>query len=350
MAVRFDADGESYSRSLGLTSVTNWSVACWVKLAVDRAATTVIWQIDDGAGANYLRVNAWNGSALTFQTTGNGWFGLMGRALAVDEWTFIGLSATANPGQARVRTRTAASAAFVGGSPAQANVTVSAATLRIGDGQAANEWLNGSIAAFKAWNVALTMDELELESWTYLPYRPENLRAWYPFLRPDQNDASGNGQTLSGGTGSALDDGPPISWRTGRHRTAIAVPDTVTGSLAGTLPAATASASAAVTVSGALAGIAPAATANLAGQLDTNRLAGVLPAATASMAGTVTVSGAAAATLPAAAGAFAGDVEIPTNDITVTSRGPVRGWTAGTPETSWRAGAARSWKSGPPTT
>lgn len=335
MAVRFDADGESYTRSTGLGSVTNWSVACWAKLSVDRAATTVLWQIDDGAGANYLRINAWNGSALTFQTSGSAWFGVAGHTLVVDEWTFIGLSATANPGQARVRIRPAADSTFVGGSPAQSNVTISAATLRVGDGQAASEWLNGSLAAVKIWNAALTMDELELESWTNLPYRTASLTAWYPFLTASAVDYSGNGQTLVGGTGAANDDGPPISWSTGRHRRPIAAADTVTGTLAATLPAAIAASTGTITVSGSLAGIAPAATADLAGNLNTNYLAGVLPAATAAMAATLTVSGSAAATIPAAVGALAGEVEIPTNDITVTPGTPVRGWNAGSPGSPW---------------
>ncbi|WP_188188032.1 LamG-like jellyroll fold domain-containing protein [Nonomuraea sp. SYSU D8015] len=351
MAVRFDADGESYTRSTGLGTVTNWSVACWAKLAVDRAATTVVWQIDDGAGATYLRVNAWNGTALTFQTSGNSWFGLAGHTLVIDEWTFIGLSSTANPGQARVRIRTASSSTFVGGSPTQANVTISAATLRIGDGQGASEWLNGSIAAVKAWDAALTMDELELESWQYLPQRTANLRAWYPFVRVEGTDLSGNSQTLSGGTGAALDDGPPISWSTGRHRTGVRVLDTVTGSLAGTLPTATASSAGTVTVSGTLTALAPAATADLTGNLNTNHLAGVLPAATASMAATVEVSGSAASTIPAAAGAFAGEVEIPANDITVTPGPLARGWQSTPPDRSWKSGTAgRGWKTGTPTT
>lgn len=350
MAVRFDADGESYTRSTGLGSVADWTVACWVKLAVDRAATTVAWQIDDGAGASYLRLNAWNGTALTFQTSG-AWFGLMGHTLVVGEWTFVGLSATANPGQARVRIRTAGGSTFAGGSPAQSNVTISAATLRVGDGQAASEWLNGSLAGVKVWNAALTMDELELESWTYLPYRTASLTAWYPFLTASAVDYSGNGQTLVGGTGAANDDGPPISWSTGRHRRPVTALDAVTGTLAGVLPAATATSTGMVKVAGTLAGILPAATAGFVGDIDTNHLAGVLPAATASMAGTVEVSGGAAATIPAVAGAFTGEVEIPANDITPDASGAVRGWSAATPDRAWTTLAARrGWNPGTPTT
>lgn len=389
MAVRFDADGESYTRSTGLGSVTVFSFACWVKLAVDRAATTVILQIDSGIGTSRLRLNAWNGSALTFQTDSGGWFGTIGHSLVVGQWTFVGLSATANPGQARTAVRAAGSTTFAGGSPTQANVAFNAATLRIGDGQAASEWLNGSVAAVKVWDQALTMEELQNESWTYQPRRTAGLRGWYPLLAPSTVDYSGLAQTLSGGAGSALDDPPPIAWSAGRRRIAIpaagvtaalagtlpaATASTagtveVAGSLAGTLPAAAASTAGMVTVAGSLAATAPTPTAALVGDIEGNVLAGVLPAATAAMAGSVKVSGTAAGVLPAAAGVFAGDVEIPANDITVTAGEPVRGWNAAVVDDgmdaaavargwdaapqarSWESGGGRrGWTAGPPTT
>ncbi|MFB4275751.1 LamG-like jellyroll fold domain-containing protein [Nonomuraea sp. MTCD27] len=350
MAVRFDASGEHYTRAITLGSVTDWSACCWAKLAVDRTVASIIWQIDDGSGTSYLRVSAWNGTALAFQTQSSAWFGLMGHTLAADQWVFIGLSATTNPGLARVRIRTAGTATFIGGTPSQSNVTVSANTIRLGN-TAASDWFNGSICGVRMWDAALTAEELEKESWTYQPQRTSNLRVWYPLLAPSTVDYSGGGQTLSGGTGAAQDDGPPIAWSTARHRIVIpaALPP-VTGDLAGVLPAATATTTGMVRVSGTLIGVAPAAAASLAGDVDTNHLAGILPAATAAMAGTVKVSAAAAGVLPAAAGLFAGEVEIPANDITVTASEPVRGWAAAEGPT-WGAGAGRrGWTAGPPTT
>ncbi|MFI7468158.1 LamG-like jellyroll fold domain-containing protein [Nonomuraea sp. NPDC049646] len=350
MAVRIDADGEQYTRSLGLGSVTNWTVTCWAKLSVNRSTTTVVWQIDDGAGAEFLRINAWNGSELTFQSGAAGaWFGFAGFTLVVDQWTYIALSSTANPGQTRSRIRPAGSATFSGGSPTQTNTTFSAGTLRLGASHTTNQWLNGSICAVKVWDTALTELELEQESWTYQPLRTTNLRAWYPLLSPSTVDSSGNGETLSGGSGTTLDDGPPIAWKQGRRRTATPT-TTVAGTLAGTLPAATAAAAGTLTVAGTLAGTAPTATAALAGNLTTNYLAGVVPAATASMAAAVKVTAASAATLPAATGALAGDVDIPLNDITVTPGTPARRWTAGSPARGWDAGRAkRGWTATPPT-
>lgn len=371
MAVRFDNDGESYTRSTGLTTVTNWSFCCWVKLAVDRAATTAILQIDNGSGTNKLRLTAWNGTALAFQTDGGGWFGTIGHTLVVGTWTFVGLSGTSNPGQARSAVRAAGSTTFAGGSPTQADVTFNAATLRIGDGQAASEWLNGSVAAVKVWDQALTFEELQQESWTYQPKRTAGLRGWYPLITAFTTDLSGAGQTLSGGSGAAIDDPPPITWSAGRRRIFIPSAASVDATLAATLPAVTAAATADVTVEGVLAAALPpigaaftatveaAATldatlpplqAALAGTVEANVLEAVLPAVQTSITADVTVTGVLNATLPPITAAITAKSRIPANDATFETSGPARGWAAGTPDNGWDAGVARAWAARPPTT
>lgn len=372
MAVRFDADGEQYTRSLNLGSVTNWTVTCWAKMAVNRAATTVLWQIDNGSGTSRLRANAWNGSALTFQSDTSAWFGLMGHTLAVGEWTFVGLSSTTNPGQVRVRVRVAGSSTWIGGTPAQADITVSAQTLRIGAGPNTEEWINGSLAAVKIWSAALTTDELELESWTNLPYRTANLTAWYPFLTASAVDYSGNGQTLVGGTGAATDDGPPISWSTGRHRRPIIGLSSASGSLAANLPSLTSTGTGTVEASGGLAGTLPslaatssgvieasgtvtaalpAFTAALAGDAQSNTLNALLPPLSASFTGLAEVAGAVPGVLPPLSASLAGEVRIPPNDITITTTGAVRGWAAAAADDGWDSGTlTRGWAAGTPTT
>ncbi|MDX3100458.1 LamG-like jellyroll fold domain-containing protein [Nonomuraea angiospora] len=310
MGVRFDADGESYTRSTGLTSVTVFSFAGWFKLAADRAATTVLLQIDDGTGANYLRINAWNGTALTYQTSG-GWFGLIGHTLALNTWTFVALSATANPGQVRSVARAADSATWAGGQTGQSNVTINANTLRVGDGQAASEWFNGSVADVKVWDQALTLDELQQESFTYMPQRTQGLRGWYPFVRLEGIDLSGLSQTLAGGTNAALDDGPPIPWQTGRHRAAIR---TLNGSGAVTsgLPALGGSASGLVQVSGSAAAALPGLATSSSGQARVDATAaGALPFLSAAAAGTVDSPGDLAATLPPLGAAAEGATDLP---------------------------------------
>ncbi|MET8866519.1 LamG-like jellyroll fold domain-containing protein [Nonomuraea sp. NPDC004580] len=394
MAVRFDADGESYTRTISLGTVTNWSFCCWVKLAVDRAAATVLAQIDNGSGSSRFRINAWNGTAVTFQTDSGGWFGNVGHTLSVGSWSFVGVSGTSNPGQVRTAARAAGSTTWAGGQSSQTNVTFSANTLRIGDGQAASEWLNGSLAAVKVWDQALTVDELRQESWAYLPVRTTGLRGWYPFLAPGTVDYSGGGWTLSGGSGAATDDGPPIPWRSGRRLVVFpASTPPVDAEFAANLPPLAASAAGEVTVTGQLAAALPpldaditahlgnnaqldaalpALAASLTGQLDVtatldatlpalttdiaveaeaNVVEAVLPALTATLAGQLDITAQLAATLPPLTVELTGETIPPHGDITITTPGPQRGWAAGTPARTWTAPAAiRGWNARPPTT
>ena len=397
MAVRFDADGESYTRATGLGAVTDFTFTCWVRLAADRATTTAILQIDNGSGTSKLRINAWNGTAVTFQTDSGGWFGNFGHVLTVGTWTFVGVSGTANPGNVRTAAREAGSTTWAAATSAQTNVTINAATLRIGDGQAASEWLNGSVAAVKVWSAALSLDELQQESWTYLPKRTSGLRGWYPLLTPSTVDYSGLAQTLSGGSGATADDGPPLTWSSQAPiiiRSPQDVVATITGDLTATLPSLTATASGTVKASATLAATLPplaaaaAATAKTAGTLTatlppltaaltgalgqagtlnatlpplTAQLAGtmrggfltpVLPALTATAVGTVHFSGALAATLPALTASMTGAVVIPPYDLVATAGPPQRAWDARPLETVWATAdtATNPWATRQPVT
>lgn len=221
MAVRFDASGEAYSRTLGLGSVSAFTVSMWVRLASDRALSTILWQIDNGS-ADWLTVRAWDGTGLAIETDGE-WNALLGQTLTVGTWCYVGIGAQTSGSVNKV-------IGNAGGSLIAANsnfgaTTFTAGTLRIGVGGSPTGWLDGSEAAVKIWSgVQLTTDELELEAWTYTPRRISNLTAWYPFLTPSTVDYSGNGQTLSGGAGATTDDGPPIAWRSRRINAYIPLP------------------------------------------------------------------------------------------------------------------------------
>jgi hypothetical protein len=379
VAVRFDAQGEWYTRSTGLTTVTTWAVTCWAKLAVDRAATTILWQIDNNSGGNLFRLNAWDGRDLTYETAGGSWFGLMGHALTAAEWTFIGVSGTSNPGQVRYAVRTAGGSTWVTGDLAQNNVTFNANTLRLAGGTASSEWFNGTLAAVKAWNAMLTVDELQQEALTYMPQRTADVRGWYPLLTSPATDYSGLGNTLAGGSGVTQEDGPPIAWRSRRPTIVIPITTSALGSLAATLPPLGASVDGTVTVAGQAASTLPTLTTGLVGDATvTGQTTPVLPPLGADLTGDSTAPGLLAADLPPLAASFdgeltggfltpalpplgaafdgslhvhgttpaalpsltaalAGHADIPHNDITFTAGPPRRGWNAGTPSTGWTA-------------
>lgn len=367
MSVRFDTSTESYTRAIALGATTQYSITCWLKISVDRNALSAVWGLDNTFASAYaiLQTNTDGTTLLHSDGVGNHTLG----ALTVDTWCYVGIAINGVNGTAVLRRAGDVSATVTTWTNGEASAN--ADTLRICGSVFAGQFLNGCIAAFKVWTgVTLSQAELEAEIWTYMPQRTSGLRAWYPFLTASTVDYSGNGWALSGGSGTTTEDGPPIAWRSRRHAVYIPAQTLVQGDLAATLPTLTASATGTVDVIGDLAATLPpiaatltgvvdttgvldatlpALTASLTGDVSTNVLEAVLPALTSSLTGDVTVVGVLDAQLPPITAAVTGEVEIPTNDITLESPGPVRGWAAGSPGDDWGAGdSARSWGAGSP--
>lgn len=390
MAVRFDAATEEYTRAASLGTVTQFAISCWVKLSVDLNTLSTIWCVDNGFSGDFIRLctsSDGNTLVVTDDTLGAHTVG----SLAVGTWCHVAIAF--NGANATAVFRAASDTANTITTWADSASSTSIVNLRIGDGVFDGQYFNGCVAAFKLWTgVALSQADLEAEAWTYMPRRTNGIRAWYPFLRAETTDYSGLGSTLSGGSGTTTEDGPPVSW--GPRNTTIVLPASapvVTGTLDATLPSLTASATGAVkaagqvvaalpsltaastavaTIQAATAATLPALTANLTGAVQApglltavlpplsadlvgsafgGYLDATLPSLTADLAGAATVTGTLSAVLPPLAAALVGVVEIPPNDITVTSPGLRRGWSAGDPGDSWDDDGplARSWSSRP---
>ncbi|MEU1883416.1 LamG-like jellyroll fold domain-containing protein [Streptosporangium sp. NPDC020072] len=209
MAVRFSATGQSYSRTLGV-ALSAFTVACWVKLVANRSAYTTLWSLDNGTGDFFLLQTSMAGTDMAAWDDAG--LAQIVRTMTVGTWYYIAISVNAADGV--TVSRAAGDNAFdVGGWSGQSSA-VADAILRIGDSPYSEEWMNGTIAAVKFWNAALSQAELEAEYGQYMPVRTTNLQAWYPFLRPETVDYAGRGAALVGGSGAAREDGPPIVWNT----------------------------------------------------------------------------------------------------------------------------------------
>ncbi|WP_113699192.1 LamG-like jellyroll fold domain-containing protein [Nonomuraea lactucae] len=220
MAVRFSADGEDYSRTISLGTVTAFSIACWVKLSTDRNTNVTVWELTDGLDEDYamLRTGA-DGTSVSFQQVDDG-FGdpLRGtRNLTVGTWYYVAVAVNGANGVMLTRSLTDTSFTVSTWSNGTAGGTVQD-IFRLGESDVSGEWLDGCLAAFKHWTTNLSQAELEAEFGFYQPRRTANLRAWYPFTRNETTDYSGNGQTLSGGANTSTEDGPGISWRPTRRK------------------------------------------------------------------------------------------------------------------------------------
>ncbi|MEV7011536.1 LamG-like jellyroll fold domain-containing protein [Streptosporangium sp. NPDC051022] len=242
MAVRFSASGQNYTRSLSLGSQTQWTVSCWVKITTDRNAYSTVWGLDDGSTLDYyiLQTDA-DGTTILLLDDADNTFG--SRALTVGTWYYVGVSV--NGANGTMVSRAAGDTSFTVSTWTTAAASTSLQNFRLGDAIFTDEWLNGCLAAVKVWSGAtLTQAELEAEAWTYQPRRTAGLQAWYPLTRAETTDYSGNGRTLSGGSGATTEDGPGIAWRQGRRRIhrplsvpAEATPGLVTGSTSIPTPA-----------------------------------------------------------------------------------------------------------------
>lgn len=257
---RFSADGQDYTYALALGTQANLTVCGWFKLAVDRNDYSTIFSIDNGTGDNWLMQTGVDGTTMNtvFDATTQQSMG----AMSVGTWYFICLSTAGTSGS--IHYRTAASPSLTTVAVTGVTASVNAATLRIGESPWGAEWWNGCGNAVKVYTAALTAADALQESMQYVPVRTANLVAFYPLVRPEATDYSGNARTLSGGAGATREDGPPIPWLGVAPR--IVVPATSSGTtVAAEVATATAAAADVVTAVGAssveAAGTAAAQTA-----------------------------------------------------------------------------------------
>ncbi len=208
-AVGVSSDASSYSRTVSLGSQTQWSSACWLKIVTDRNAFSCALSLDAGSADAYVLMTAGDGTTMGVWDESAS---RASRALTAGTWYWFGIAI--NGANGIMTSRSASDSSFTTSTWSTGSSATVQTTWRIGRSPNTSEFLSGSLAAVKWWNTNLTQAELQAEFDTYVPQRGAGLRAWYPFhAGPDTTDWSGNGMTLSGGTGATEDtSGPPIAW------------------------------------------------------------------------------------------------------------------------------------------
>jgi hypothetical protein len=210
-AVRFDAVGDKYSRSASGLGGTH-TMCCWAKIVVDRNAITCFIGQDDASTNYYYLSTTADGTSLRRDGTSGAAFP-SGLNMTVGTWVYM---ATVNDTSAggELFGYKVAGGSWVQATAANATVTGpnNANTFFIGN-NGFNNFLNGSIAAVKVWDVALTDAELQAEAATYAAVKTSGLWANYQFRNgPQTTDDSGLGKTLTAaGTLTTDSSGPPIT-------------------------------------------------------------------------------------------------------------------------------------------
>lgn len=216
MAVRFSGANQFYTAALGLGAVTQIAVTCWVKLAADRNNFSTVWNIDNNSMSSSIRglQTASDGTTMEIYYH-NGPLTISGGtkpSLTVGTWYYFAVNIDGN--NANWMWRQSGATGFSAANFRGASGAFTANRLRIGDSAWTGEWLNGSVAALKIWLGNLSATEMEAEAPYFSPVRTSGLVAFYPFdTGPSTTDASGNGYTLTGGSGTTADTNPPdLSW------------------------------------------------------------------------------------------------------------------------------------------
>lgn len=231
MAVDFSATGQRYSATISLDT-TNFTIMLWCKRDADRNTNVVLASLDDAAsGVPYALIGTDATGDLCYiehNTEGND-DDVSGPTFDDTNWFFLCFT-RAGTGANSAKFYYASGAAALSSSQVTMDGTFTATRFTIGDLQTTGEWWDGKIACVKLWSVGLTQNEVENERWFAMPQRTANCIGCWPLLiggavAGAQQDFSGAGNTLSGGTGSATGDPPFLSWRSNiRKRVYISGP------------------------------------------------------------------------------------------------------------------------------
>lgn len=210
MAVRFSADGQKYTATLSLGSQLFYTVACWTKL-VGAGTWSCPWNLDNGVPSQsiYMENTGSGGTAYTiYRNDSNPMTGSI--SMTVGTWYYTCTVVDDVTCTVYYRAASAATLSTISGTFSSEGNTLT--NLRLGDSIYGSEWFNGALQGFKMWTGALTADQALAESLSQRPVRWDSLAMWYPFVLNGTADYTTNARTLSGGSGTATEEGPTVPW------------------------------------------------------------------------------------------------------------------------------------------
>lgn len=323
MAIRLDASGDYVSRASAV-SIGSFTCMGWTQMVTDRGSATTQpililtrtfgtnadiffdWE-DGGVGDGVMTIGSYDGS--TAPTTNFG-----SRPAAGDWFHWYVKCSGSGSGNLEAGWRRLQDSAYVTATAILASGSVgSTPGMRLGD-DGFGSWSNARFAAIKCYSTALAAGDIERERLTFEPRNTTNLSFWVPMINTVVADAvkdySGAAANLTANGTLTLEGGPPIAYRQGRRTLILPAGATgISGTLATTESADTASFAGDVVVSSTLAVTESSDTASFAGQVVISAaLAATENADTASFAGAIGTSGSLAVTETPDTAAFVGDV------------------------------------------
>lgn len=208
MAIRFDASGESLSRTTNLPTITAFTLMGWFYISTDRNAYSSFFGFGDSSGFDtyYLGTGTDGVTLITWNAAVDG---PNGTTLSTATWYHAALVCDGTGG-GNLR-------AYLNGvldSTHDGGTEPAAQALYVGN-NLFGDWLSGRVAAIKLYSAALTAAEIAQEMRTIVPRRTANLNSWYPCFPGASErlmDYSGNGYTWTANGTVSDEDPPPVSW------------------------------------------------------------------------------------------------------------------------------------------
>lgn len=210
-SVRFTAGGQEYIvGSLSPGVPTTFTVVTWARIAVDRNNYSSAWCLDNGSEATAGALQTDSGGTIMRLVDAGTTHDLV--TMTVGTWYCFAVTRSALSGATSLRAlygTAPTSLTALAATPTNGWTTASFSRLRIGESEWGGEWINGNVAFTKVWGRVLTDPEIETELSYYNPVSTSSLYAAYSFWDgPSVTDQSGNGRTLTGGSGTSAEAGP----------------------------------------------------------------------------------------------------------------------------------------------
>jgi hypothetical protein len=233
VAVRFSANGQDYS-STASPPATTFTVVCWARFASLPSNYQTVWSSDQPGGATYLEL-AMEPADSTIHVFNQSISSLTGLVVSAGTWYKTAVVLSGGTGTLYFAAAGQTLSTFSTGSFG----AVTSPTLKIGNSGFNSDWLDGNVANFKHYSAVLTQTEIEAELNSWTAVRTANLVRHHKFQVAETTDYSGNGNTLSGGTGATTEADPTIPESGGGSSSAVTYVATSTPATNGTTTSAT---------------------------------------------------------------------------------------------------------------
>ncbi|HEX6969055.1 MAG TPA: choice-of-anchor Q domain-containing protein [Micromonosporaceae bacterium] len=212
MAVQFDATSSEFTGTAGVATAP-LTILVWGYISSDLDDFQTFVAFDDGSDTNAILLQT-NSDGTTFRP----WVSASGSAdafiptnggMSVSKWYRLAFVLNAD-GTSKIYIGPEDGPLVSEDMEWSNGVPTGLTTIRIGNSVLNTEDLDGRVANVKVYSAALSAAEVEAEFGSWNAVRTDDLVQHYKFKTVSTTDDSGNGHTLSGGTGVTQASDPPI--------------------------------------------------------------------------------------------------------------------------------------------